>query len=236
MHRCVAPSHAHCASLQLSLLKTVFLPCLTLWLCSDSCHTCGVPGQKWPDSKQLLINLSLCYIITKYWIQSFCQLVFFHLGLVLCFYLHLINRKPHLSESRHLIFEWKNHFLWIIFTIWDKKLWKFALFLTLVYFNVYSGGLVLNAFILYKIAKSHTCGVPGQKWPDSDQLLINLSLCCIFTKYWIQSFCQIVFFHLGLVLCFYLHLINRKPHLSESRHLIFWVKKAFFMNNIHNMS
>ncbi len=64
---------------------------LTLWLCSDSCHTCGVPGQKWPDSKQLLINLSLCYIITKYWIQSFCQLVFFHLGLVLCFYLHPIN-------------------------------------------------------------------------------------------------------------------------------------------------
>ncbi len=77
---------------------------LTLWLCSDSCHTCGVPGQKWPDSKQLLINLSLCYIITKYWIQSFCQLVFFHLELVLCFYLHLINRRPHLSESRYLIF------------------------------------------------------------------------------------------------------------------------------------
>ncbi len=65
---------------------------LTLWLCSDSCHSRCVPGQKWPDSKQLLINLSLCYIITKYWIQSFCQLVFFHLGLVLCFYLHLINR------------------------------------------------------------------------------------------------------------------------------------------------
>ncbi len=35
---------------------------LTLWLCSDSCHTCA-------DSKQLLINLS-CYIINKYWIQS----------------------------------------------------------------------------------------------------------------------------------------------------------------------
>ncbi len=33
---------------------------LTLWLCSDSCHTCA-------DSKQLLINLS-CYIINKYWI------------------------------------------------------------------------------------------------------------------------------------------------------------------------
>ncbi len=83
---------------------------LTLWLCSDSCHSRCVPGQKWPDSKQLLINLSLCYIITKYWIHSFCQLVFFHLGLVLCFYLHLINRRPHLSESRLLIFEWKNHF------------------------------------------------------------------------------------------------------------------------------
>ncbi len=35
---------------------------LTLWLCSDSCHTCA-------DSEQLLINLS-CYIINKYWIQS----------------------------------------------------------------------------------------------------------------------------------------------------------------------
>ncbi len=83
---------------------------LTLWLCSDSCHTCDVPGQKWPDSKQLLINLSLCYSITKYWIHSFCQLVFFHLGLVLCFYLHLINRKPHLSESKNLFFEWKKAF------------------------------------------------------------------------------------------------------------------------------
>ena len=30
--------------------------------------------------KKLLINLSLCYIITKYWIQSFCQLVFFQLA------------------------------------------------------------------------------------------------------------------------------------------------------------
>ncbi len=84
--------------------------CLTLWLCSDSCHSRCVPGQKWPDSKQLLINLSLCYIITKYWIHSFCQLVFFHLGLVLCFYLHLINRRPHLSESRLLIFWVKKSF------------------------------------------------------------------------------------------------------------------------------
>ncbi len=83
---------------------------LTLWLCSDSCHSRCVPGQKWPDSKQLLINLSLCYIITKYWIHSFCQLVFFHLGLVLCFYLHLINRRPHLSESRLLIFWVKKSF------------------------------------------------------------------------------------------------------------------------------
>ncbi len=83
---------------------------LTLWLCSDSCHSRCVPGQKWPDSKQLLINLSLCYIFTKYWIQSFCQLVFFHLGLVLCFYLHLINRRPHLSESRHLIYWVKKAF------------------------------------------------------------------------------------------------------------------------------
>ncbi len=83
---------------------------LILWLCSDSCHTRGVPGQKWPDSKQLLINLSLCYIITKYWIHSFCQLVFFNLGLVLCFYLHLINRKPHLSESRYLVFWVKKAF------------------------------------------------------------------------------------------------------------------------------
>ncbi len=72
-------------------------------------------------------------------------------------------------------------------------------------------------------------------WPDSKQLLINLSLCYIITKYWIYSFCQLVFFHLGLVLCFYLNLINRKPHLSESRCLIFWVKKSFFMNNFHNM-
>ncbi len=29
--------------------------------------------------------------------------------------------------------------------------------------NDSSGSLLLNAFILYKIAKSHTCGVPGQK-------------------------------------------------------------------------
>ncbi len=83
---------------------------LTLWLCSDSCHSRCVPGQKWPDSKQLLINLSLCYIITKYWIHSFCQLVFFHLGLVLCFYLHPFNRRPHLSESRLLIFWVKKSF------------------------------------------------------------------------------------------------------------------------------
>ncbi len=89
---------------------TARLLVLTLWLCSDSCHSRCVPGQKWPDSKQLLINLSLCYIITKYWIHSFCQLVFFHLGLVLCFYLHLINRRPHLSESRLLIFWVKKSF------------------------------------------------------------------------------------------------------------------------------
>ncbi len=52
----------------------------------------------------MLINLLLCYIITKYWIQSFCQLVFFHLGLVLCFYLHLINRRPLLSvcNDKHI--------------------------------------------------------------------------------------------------------------------------------------
>ncbi len=36
------------------------------------------------------------------------------------------------------------------------------------------------------------------------------------------------FFHLGLVLCFYLHLINRRPHLSESRHLIFLSEKSIF--------
>ncbi len=29
--------------------------------------------------------------------------------------------------------------------------------------------------------------------------------------------------------------VNRRPYLSESRHLLFWVKKSFFMNNFHNM-
>jgi len=28
-------------------------------------------------TKQLFINLLLCYIVTKYWIKYFCQLVFF---------------------------------------------------------------------------------------------------------------------------------------------------------------
>ncbi len=93
----------------------VLCQCLTLWLCSDSCHTCGVPGQKWPDSKQLLINLSLCYIITKYWIQSFCQLVFFHLGLVLCFYLHLINHWSTLVWETVQIFIIFYLILWKLF-------------------------------------------------------------------------------------------------------------------------
>ncbi len=105
---CITRSHGICQSLD-ELIKSRSVH-LTLWLCSDSCHSRCVPGQKWPDSKQLLINLSLCYIFTKYWIQSFCQLVFFHLGLVLCFYLHLINRRPHLSESRHLIYWVKKAF------------------------------------------------------------------------------------------------------------------------------
>ncbi len=55
-------------SVEFRAVKINVTKVLTLWLCSDSCHTCGVPGQKWPDSDQLLINLSLCYIITKYWI------------------------------------------------------------------------------------------------------------------------------------------------------------------------
>ncbi len=29
---------------------------ISLVLCSDSCHTCGVPGQKWPGFKKLVIN------------------------------------------------------------------------------------------------------------------------------------------------------------------------------------
>jgi len=41
----------------------------------------------------------LCYIITQYWIQSFCKLVFFQLGLVLYFYLDLFHCRPHLFES-----------------------------------------------------------------------------------------------------------------------------------------
>ncbi len=90
---------------------------------------------------QLLINL--LYVIPKYWIQSFCQLVFFHLRLVLCFYLHLINRRPHLSESRPCVSESRHLIFWVKKSIFSefsqyeiKKLWKFALFLTLVCFNV----------------------------------------------------------------------------------------------------
>ncbi len=41
-------------------------------------------------------------------------------------------------------------------------------------------------------------------------------------------FCQLVFFHLGLVLCFYLHPFNRRPYLSESRHPPFLSEKIFF--------
>jgi len=62
----------------------------------ESCYTCGVPGQK------LLINLLLCYIVTKYWILSFCQLVFFQLALVLYFFLELIYHSPHYSELMYL--------------------------------------------------------------------------------------------------------------------------------------
>ncbi len=93
--------------------------------------------------------------------------------------------------------------------------------------------LVFNPLVVFGLLSHLWCS--RSKWPDSKQLLINLSLCYIITKYLIHSLCQLVFFHLGLVLCFYLHLINRRPHLSESRHLIFCVKKAFFMNNFHNM-
>ncbi len=157
-------------------------------------HTCGVPGQKWPDSKQLLINLSLCYIITKYWIQSFCQLVFFHLGLVLCFYLHPFNRRPYLSESRHLLFWVKKSFFMNNFHNIKQKIIKNCTVSHTSVLNDSSGSLLLNAFILYKIAKSHTCGVSRSKWPDSKQLLINLSLCYIITKYWIQSFVNLFSF------------------------------------------
>ncbi len=60
---------------------------LTLWLCSDSCHTCA-------DSKQLLINLS--FILSQILDSIFVN--FFHLGLVLCFNLHLINRSTSFFE------------------------------------------------------------------------------------------------------------------------------------------
>ncbi len=48
---------------------------------------------------------------------------------------------------------------------------------------------------------------------------------------------KLVFFHLGLVLCFYLHLIHLRLHLSESRHLGFLSKKKtkIFVNNFHNI-
>jgi len=49
-----------------------------------------------------LINLSLCFIITKYWIQSFRQVFFFQLGPFN--FLEIINRRPYLSELTHLSF------------------------------------------------------------------------------------------------------------------------------------
>ncbi len=61
-----------------------------------------------------LRSISYKSVIMLYYHQLldliFCQLVFFHLGLVLCFYLHLINRKPHLSESRYLVLSEKSIF------------------------------------------------------------------------------------------------------------------------------
>ncbi len=108
--------------------------------------------------------------ITKYWIQSFCQLVFFHLGLFcvsICIRLIVGLIYPKVGTS---FFEWKNHFLWIIFTIWDKKLWKLALFITLVCFNVNQEVLLLNAFILYKLHKvtlvknGRPLKVNGEEW------------------------------------------------------------------------
>uniref|UniRef100_A0A671QBG3 Uncharacterized protein n=1 Tax=Sinocyclocheilus anshuiensis TaxID=1608454 RepID=A0A671QBG3_9TELE len=44
---------------------------------------------------EALINLLLCYITTKAWIQSFCQLVFFQLAQVLYFVFKWIDCRPH---------------------------------------------------------------------------------------------------------------------------------------------
>ncbi len=58
---------------------------------------------------------------------------------------------------------------------------------------------------------------------------------CIITKYWIRSFCQLVFFQLAQVLSFFLELIDHRPHSSELMHLSFWIKKTLFLDNSGNV-
>ncbi len=70
--------------------------------------------------------------------------------------------------------------------------------------------------------------VLGQKYTAFKKLLVNHSLCYIITKSWIQSFCQLVFFQLAQVLCFFLEMSDRRPHWSELMHFRFWLNKALF--------
>ncbi len=51
-----------------------------------------------------LIIISLCCIIAKYWLESFCQIVLFQLAQVLYFILELTGWRPRWSELMHLSF------------------------------------------------------------------------------------------------------------------------------------
>ncbi len=83
-----------------------------------------------------------------------------------------------------------------------------------------------------KILKmSNPCAVLYLIWCSGQKrLLVNLSL-CYFTKSWIQSFNQLVFFQTVQDLYFFLEWADHMPHWSELMHLSLGVKKALFVDN-----